>query len=233
MQTGRTNNFRFVKQDFKHFLVNLHLTLFTLIFYAKYGFYGWQHLLSVIFIQYSIFPLDDWLDHERTFPFYILPFLVYAFYNYPLITVLAMAGNLFANIRVLLKKSNFFLERVEGIGDVPIYVTPNALPIGLNSLSLYIAGTLFILFVDSFHKIGHRETASPKLMWLTGLICALLVAGIFAKPNLVFTGLLGVLLVSLIPFHLINNRVYAWAYTQVWLGFSGLIGFYYYLTYFG
>lgn len=223
----------FIKKDLKHFLVNIHLTLMTLLFYAKYGFYGWSHLFSVIFIQYSVMPLDDWLDKERPFPYYILPLLSYAIYYYPLITILAIAGDLFVNLRVLLKQNNFFLERLEGIGNVTIYVVPNTLPIGLNNLSLYTASILFTLFADSFHKIGHGETTNPRLMWLTGFVFLTLAVLIFAKANL-FTVALGVLiLLSLIPFRLIKKRIYAWSYTQAWFGFAGFIAFYYYLTYYG
>lgn len=220
---------KYLKGDIKHFLVNLGITLTVFIVYAKYGFLGWPHLLSVIFIHYSVLPLDDWLDKDRPFPFYILPLLAFSAYYFPLITVLAILGDLIVNLRAIIKKDNFLLERLEGLGNVPIYVLP-LMPLALlNKPSLYLAASLFILFADSFHKIGHRETTHPQLMWTSGLACLFLVSLIFATPTFAFGFLLALTLVSLIPFRLLTKKSSSRVYSQVWFGLAGLIGFYYYL----
>ncbi len=222
-------NFKYLKKDVKHFLVNSGLTLFVFLFYYKFGFYGWPHLLSVIFIQYSIIPLDDWMEGERSFPFYILPLLVFAAYFFPLVTALALLGDVIVNLRAITKTDNVIFERLEGLGAVLIYVLPFTLPIGLNSVRLYTAAVLFLLFADSFHKIGHRETANSKLMWASGLTAFLLVAYIFGTPTKTFVLLFAGTLISLLPFKIIRDKSRSWVYSQIWLNLMGLAGFYYYL----
>lgn len=219
---------KLLKRDLKHFLVNPAF-IFLFLFYDRFGFYGWPHLLSVLFLHYSVLPLDDWLEGERAFPYYVLPFLAFTTYFFPLLTALALIGDVIVNLRAITKSQHFILERVEAVGDVLIYVLPFTLPIGLNSWQLYTAALLFILFGDSFHKIGHQETSHPKLMWLSGLAAFSLVAYLFATPTLTFILLFIATLLSLIPFKLIKNKVYSWRYSQAWFVFSGLIAFYYYL----
>lgn len=220
---------KYLKSDLTHYLINLGTTLTIFIVYAKYGFLGWPHLLSVIFIHYSVLPLDDWLDKDRPFPFYILPLLAFSAYFFPLITVLAILGDLIVNLRAIIKKDNFLLERLEGLGNVPIYVLP-LMPLALlHEPSLYLAASLYLLFADSFHKIGHRETIHPKLMWTSGLTCLFLVSFLFATPTLTFWVLLAVTLISLIPFKLLTKKSSSRTYSQVWFFLAGLIGFYYYL----
>lgn len=220
---------KYLKSDLTHYLINLGTTLTIFIVYAKYGFLGWPHLLSVIFIHYSVLPLDDWLDKDRPFPFYILPLLAFSAYFFPLITVLAILGDLIVNLRAIIKKDNFLLERLEGLGNVPIYVLP-LMPLALlHEPSLYLAASLYLLFADSFHKIGHRETIHPKLMWTSGLTCLFLVSFLFATPTLTFWVLLAVTLISLIPFKLLTKKSSSRVYSQIWFGLAGLIGIYYYL----
>lgn len=220
---------KYLKSDLTHYLINLGTTLTIFIVYAKYGFLGWPHLLSVIFIHYSVLPLDDWLDKDRPFPFYILPLLAFSAYFFPLITVLAILGDLIVNLRAIIKKDNFLLERLEGLGNVPIYVLP-LMPLALlHEPSLYLAASLYLLFADSFHKIGHRETIHPKLMWTSGLTCLFLVSFLFATPTLTFWVLLAVTLISLIHFKLLTKKSSSRTYSQVWFFLAGLIGFYYYL----
>lgn len=220
---------KYLKSDLTHYLINLGTTLTVFVVYAKYGFLGWPHLLSVIFIHYSVLPLDDWLDNDRPFPFYVLPLLAFSAYYFPLITALAVLGDLIVNLRAIIKKDNFLLERLEGLGNVPIYILP-LMPLALlNKPSLYLAASLFILFAGSFHKIGHRETTHSRLMWLSGLAFLFLVSLIFATPTLTFWALLAVTLVSLIPFKLLTKKSSSRAYSQVWFFLAGLIGFYYYL----
>ncbi len=62
-------NFSYLKKDIQHYIAIFPITLFVFLFYVKYGFYGWTHLLSVLFIQYAGLPIDDWLDEGRPFPF--------------------------------------------------------------------------------------------------------------------------------------------------------------------
>lgn len=185
--------------------------------------------MSVIFIHYSVLPLDDWLDSDRPFPYYVLPPLAFSAYYFPLITVLALLGDLIVNLRAIIKKDNFLLERLEGLGNVPIYVLPLMPLVLLNKPNLYLATSIFILFADSFHKIGHRETTHPKLMWVTGLACLFLVSFIFATPSFVFYSFLATTLLSLVPFIVLKKKSSSRAYSQVWFGLAGFIGFYYYL----
>lgn len=222
-------NFTYFKNDIKHYAIIFPITLFVFLFYVKYGFYGWTHLLSVIFIQYAGLPIDDWLDEGRPFPFYVLPMIAFATYFFPLITVLAITGGFLVNLRVLTHKNNFFLERIECLGDVLIYVLPFTLPIGLTNWQMYVAAILYIVFVDSFHKIGHKETSHSKLMWITGLISLTFVSLLFGALNIIFLSLLLTTLLSLLPFVFVKDRLYGWIYTQVWMCSAGLVGFGYYL----
>lgn len=222
-------NLKYIKNDLKHYFVNSPLTMWVFLFYSKYGFYGWPHLLSVIFIHFSIFSLDDWLDMKRPFPYYLLPMLAFSALYYPLITALALCGNLIANLRALTKRNYFVLERLEALGNIPIFVLPFTLPVGLNNFKLYLAAALYLLFADSFHKIGHRETTQPRLMWTSGIVCLIAVVAIFAKPNILFVFFAITTFLSLVPFKIIKNLRFSWTYTQIWFGFIGFVGFYYYL----
>ncbi|HCR80975.1 MAG: hypothetical protein UX28_C0001G0041 [Candidatus Pacebacteria bacterium GW2011_GWA1_46_10] len=222
-------NGKYLKTDLKHFLVNLGETAAGFLFYFKFGFYGWAHLTSVLIIQYVVMPFDDWLEHKRPFPTHAALLTGVAFYFYPLVTTLALLGDVVVNLQAILKKQNFWLERLEGLGNIPIYILPFSLPIGLHHWQLYVAAVLFILFADSFHKIGHRETKYTKLMWSTGLLALTLLMIIFATPTITFAVLAVTLLTSLVPFVLLKEKIRSWAYTQVWFGLAGLIGYYYYL----
>lgn len=218
------------KEDLRHFLVNSAIFLVPLPFiYAKFGFIGWWHVLTVFSIQYMVLPLDDWIEGNRTFPYYILPFFAFAFYHLPAITLLAVAGDYVTNLRAVLKKKNFWLERIETIGNVPIYLMPLMVPIGLGTPTTYLAGTLFFLFADSFHKIGHNESSNDKLMWWTGLGFLLAVVAIFGQPTWVFVGLFILMLLSLLPFKLMKKGKPLYYYTQGWFGLAAAIAFYYYL----
>lgn len=221
---------KYLKRDLRHYLINISITLIPLVIvYLKFGFLGWSHLLSVVFIQYSVLPLDDWLERERPFPYYLFPLLAYSAYYFPVITTLALLGIIVANLRAVLRKDNFLLERLEALGNIPIYVLP-ILPLTLlGRSSLYLAASLYLLFADSFHKIGHQETIHPRLMWLSGLAFLFLVSLIFATPTFVFWALLAVTLVSLVPFKLLTEKSSSRTYSQVWFGLAGLIGIYYYL----
>ena len=66
-------------------------------------------------------------------------------------------------------------------------------------------------------------------MWSTGLLALTLLMIIFATPTITFAVLAVTLLTSLVPFVLLKEKIRSWAYTQVWFGLAGLIGYYYYL----
>lgn len=219
----------YLRKDIKHFLVNAGALLVLLLFYQKYGFLGWPHLLFVICIQYAVLPLDDWLEGARPFPYYILPLVAYAAFYNPLLTALALVGDVVVNLRAMLHNNSFILERLEGLGNLPIYIMPIAVPFGLGSPTLYLAASLFILFADSFHKIGHQETPNPTLMWGTGVAALLLLAGLFATPTVIFASFLAVILASLVPFYLLKSKLYRWGYSQAWFTVVGFMAFYYYL----
>lgn len=219
----------YLKRDIKHFLVNLGTTLVVIVFYLRFGFYGWKHLFTILFIHYAAMPLDDWMEGERPFPYYVVPLVAFAVYFYPLITVLAFCGGVIVNLRAITGNNSFLLERFEALGNILVYIVPFTLPVGLNNPQLYIASVLIILFADSFHKIGHQESSKPKLLWLTGLASLLLVAYLFATQTVVFYVLFALTLISLLPFRLIKKKVHSWAYSQVWFGLVAFISFYYYL----
>lgn len=222
----------YLKRDMWHYFVNATLTLLVLVFYWKYGFYGWHHLISVIAIQYSVLPLDGWLEKARPFPYYVVPMLAFAAYHYPLITALALAGDVVVNLRSILKRNSFILEKIESIGNIPIYVMPFTFPIGLNDMSLYLAAFLFLLFMDSFHKIGHKESSNARMAWITGLAFFFAAIFLYATPTPLFVAFASLCLISIIPFKLLEKRKQAWAYSQLWFGFAGFIAFYYYLAFF-
>lgn len=219
----------YIKNDLKHFAVNLGQLATGFLWYIKFGFYGWAHLISAVIIQYTILPIDDWLDDDRPFPYYALLLVMIAFYFYPLITAMAMLGNVLANIQFLLKKESFWLARLESLGSIPIYILPFSIPAGINDWRLYTAATLFVLFADSFHKLGHQETKARKLMWLSGLIFLGLLAFIFATPTITFMISAIIIFISLIPFAKIKDKKTSWAYTQIWFAISSLTASYYFL----
>jgi hypothetical protein len=218
-----------LKKDLKHFVVNIFPTSCVFLFYLKFGFYGWPHLLSVLALQYAVLPLDDWMEKERSFPYYVLPMLVFAGYFYPLVTALVLLGDGIVNIQALLNRKNFLLERLEGLGNILVYVLPFTLPIGLHTPQLYAAAILFILFLDSFHKIGHRETAHPQLMWATGLICLAGLVWLFGTLTSTFLILAVIMIASLLPFKTLTEKAKSWRYSQLWFGLAGYIAIYYYL----
>lgn len=224
----------YFKEDLRHYVFNIPQSLVVTLFYLKFGFLGWEHLLSLFFIQYFVLPLDDWLDKRRPFPFYVVPMILFSFYFYPLITILALAGALVVNLGAIVKKKNFIVERLEGLGNFPIYALPILIPFGLNDFKFAFSVMLFILFLDSFHKISHRETSSPKLMWITGILFFVLALYNFALPNLIFIGLISVILLSLIPFWIFRkkHKIFSWSYYWIFQYVSIYFGAYYYLNYF-
>lgn len=222
-------NFKYLKEDIRHFLVNLGESSASFLFYLKFGFYGWEHLLTVLIIQYTIMPFDDWIEGKRTFPYYSLPLVFIAFHFYPLVTFLAGLGEIVVNLQVILKRQNFLLERLEGLGNMAFYILPFTIPVGLHTWQLYVAATLFLVFADSFHKIGHRETKYEDLMWRTAFLSLAVLAIVFYTPTIAFYIALLTLLVSLIPFKTLRKKRPLYNYTQAWFGISGFVAFYYYL----
>lgn len=218
----------YLKSDLRHYLRNAHLTLFVVPFYLKFGFYGWHHLLSLILLQYALIPLDDWLDADRPFPLYVLPMLAVAAYFYPLVTALALLGDIIVNLRVITRSTAFIVERLEGLGNVFAAVTPLTLPVGLHNPELYIAAGLFTLFADSIHKLGDNESTHPKAMWISGLGALGVAGGVFYRPTAFFFVALAGLIISMIPFMIIPAQ-YRKVYARFWFGLSGLIAFSYYL----
>lgn len=219
---------RFQERDLRHFLVNTGTMIGGFLFYLKFGFYGWPHLIAVVLLWYATLPLDDWIEKERPFPYHAGIITAVVAFFYPLITVSVLFGNLMTNLRSLLKKDTFLLERLEGVGNVFVYVAPFVLmrppPPGV-----YLATTLFVLFADSFHKIGHKETKHVKAMWITGLLSLIFVTARFATSDLLFFTLLALLVISLIPFATLKEKKKSWLYTQVWFGFAGIMAYSYYL----
>ncbi len=187
--------------------------------------------ISCLFFLFSMLvcpSMTGWTK-EGLFRFYVLPMIAFAAYFFPLITVFAIIGGFLVNLRVLTHKNTFFLERIECLGDVLIYVLPFTLPIGLTNWQIYVAAILYIVFVDSFHKIGHQDTSHSTLMWITGLISLMFVSLLFGALNIIFMSLLFATLLSLLPFVIVKDRFHSWIYTQVWICSVGLVGFGYYL----
>lgn len=218
----------FVEKDLKRLLVNTGVLAGGFLFYLKFGFYGWEHLLTVLCLQYAVFPLDDWLEGQRPFPYHAAALMIIGLCISPFITLSVIAGTLLVNIRVLLKRNTFLLERIEAIGNLFVYILPFILPLQHPLPRVYLAAILFVLFADSFHKIGHRETLHPKAMWATGLLFLGLLAFLFSTATVIFAVLAVMILASLIPFAVLKDEKQAWVYTQVWFGFAGPVAYYYY-----
>ncbi len=222
---------KYVLSDIRHYISNISLTFIALIFYYKFGFYGWHHFISLVFIQYAALALDDWIEKKRPFPYYCLLLLGVGFYFYPILTVITMTGLWLTNLRYLLKREDFILERLEGFGNLP-YALILLQPIGLTDLKTLVSVSLFILFVDSFHKIGHRDTKYPNLMWISAFAIMFLDIILWwgnINANLFDLSIFLVLAVlSVVPFRLFQNKptAYGWAYYQYWQAMVAFFGFY-------
>lgn len=220
---------RFLNRDARHFIVSLGVMSVGFLCYVKFGFYGWKHLILVLLLWYVVLPLDDWFEKERPLPYHAIFIAALIAYFYPLMVVLALLGTGITNLRFLLKKNNFFLEKMESLGNVLVGIAPFILPLHTPPHLIYVAASLFILFADSFHKIGHRETKHIQLTWFTGLFFLLPLLVIFGIPGMTVVIITLVLLASLIPFALLTDKKHSWLYTQIWFGLAGFIGYYYYL----
>jgi hypothetical protein len=216
---------------FIHIIANLPLLFIALIFYHTFGFYGWSHLISGIFLMYSVIRLDRFIDLRHKFPWHIIPLVIFSAYHYPLITILVLAGGLLINLRAITKRDFFAFERVEGLGMFLIGVFPFVLPLGVTDPIMFLGPALFVLGIDSFHKIGHRETSNLALMWTTGIAfftIAVISYIIFFEPPI--TDLLPVIFTiygPLIGFKLLKNRSQfaSWLYYQIWQCFIIIILF--------
>lgn len=223
------NTSTYLKRDVQHFLASIGVLAPNFLFYLKFGFYGWHHFAGVLLAWYAAASLDDWLEKKRSFPFYILIPLGGALYLEPLITLVVLLGNGIANLQAILNRNNFWLERLEGLGNALVFTLPFILPLQTLPFSVYPAVALFLLFADSIHKIGHRETKQPRKLWITSFISMAILAIVFATPTIAFATLVVTLLLSLIPFTRIRDAKQSWLYTQFWFGLAGFLAYYYYL----
>jgi len=206
-------------RDLAHFSVNLPLILTVLIpVYVKVGFLGWIHLASVLCIYWSGFLIDDWLEASRRFPLQSIPLVSFSAVSYPIVTGLALVGILLVNIRTMLRLpiastrsggfgrfgrfgpfGGFLLERVEGLGNLLVIFIPVMVPAGLVNTRVMVAAVCIILFIDSFHKIAHGETSSPRLLAATGLVGLAAATLIYAPSTFLF---LPIVLLLTAPFFL-------------------------------
>lgn len=217
------------KQDLLHILVNLPLSMVCLVYYPKFGFerYGWRHVLFLATLQY-VLPLDNWIDGERGFPYYILPVIALSFWSYPTLFILSLGGTVVVNLREIFGVRGLIYERLEALGNFLILVMPMLVPIMWYApLSNAI---LYVLFMDAFHKIGHRETISQKWTWISGLIFYGAVVILFVRGALHLL-LCSIATISFIPFYLMRGRPrkYTWAYFQLWQVVACWVGFGYLL----
>jgi hypothetical protein len=187
-----------------------------------FGFYGWQHLLTGIFLIYSIILLDRFIDQRHKFPWHIIPLIIASLYFLPLITLSVVLGALIINLRILVRSNSFIFERLEGVGMVLIGLLPFVLPLGITDPLMYLGPALFIMGIDSFHKIGHRETTNACLMWITGIsffLIAIVSYAILFKPALSEMGPVAlVTFVPLIGFKIAEkkSKFFSWCYYQMW-----------------
>ncbi len=192
----------------------------VVFFYQTFGFYGFEHLFSIIFLHFSIVVLDDYIDKKQPFPWYVAPLLVVSAYFYPLVTFLAICGLLLVNLRALIKSDSFIHERIEGLGMIPIGLLPLILPLGITDVHAFIAPIFIILLIDSFHKISHRETKHDRLMWISGMIFLLVFTLIYVTTVFDLIILVIIAYIPLAGFRILQKKIkkYAFVYYQCWQG---------------
>ena len=143
-------------------------------------------------------------------------------------TTSTRAREVIINLKHLLKTDDFKVERLEGIGDVLIYVVPFTLMAGITSLWLYFGIILFVLYADAFHKIGHGETKYPFASFLWGNAVMVFVGLWWGRWDLPYTwAFLALTLVGELGFLLFKGRKHY--YNIVWQSIIAPMGFVYLL----
>jgi hypothetical protein len=217
----------YLRKHFLHFIINSPLVIVVVFFYQTFGFYGWPHLISVILLAYASIPLDEYLDSKQRFPSYIIPMFAFSGIFYPWITLSVIVGCLLINLRALLKSSSFLYERIEGIGMLPLAIFPFILPLSIHDFTAYLPPLLFVLIIDSFHKIAHKESINIEAMWISGVVLIAIVVIIYVHT---FFDLFVLLLVVILP--IIGLKViadysikYTKTYYQIWQGIVTIVLF--------
>jgi hypothetical protein len=144
--------------------------------------------------------------------------LLFAGYFYPLVTFLALVGCFIINLRTFTNSTAFFYERLEGSGMLLIGIFPYVLPLGIRDPMAFLPAFLFIMAIDSFHKIAHRETKHTILMWSSGIAFVLIAMVLYAHSLSDILVLTLVALLPLIGLKIVEKKAkkYSWAYYQTW-----------------
>ena len=229
-----------VQKDIEHIFYNLPLSLLALLFYSKFGFqsYGWFHVVLLVCWTVLIYSLDDWLDERNTRklpPFYNFPLLLIAFLISPFITTTSVVGLILINSRALLKKSDFWIEEVESISEVLVFMPIFYYPIATSFPESYLKSIPVIYIIDKIHKLGHRETINRKRTIIQTIILSMVVAGItiWYRDNLpLFFAILSVLIMAVIPVLKAETPQKGWFAFQMWQAFAVPLIIYYVLFYF-
>ncbi len=219
------------RRDLEHLAVNLNLNIVApIVFYATQGFaaYGIPHLLFIILWSIWIYTMDDALETRR-FPLYLWPMLTASLILQPLLTVLVVAGEFLINLKDLTRKESIALELLEGPGNTLIYVAPFLVPLGVSDPLLWAAITMFVTYINCFHKIGHRESCNARLSMVVGLSLATVVGLLYGRWDELFTWLyLAIALTLLVPLPRVKWKLY---YNLVWQSAMGPLGFLYLALY--
>lgn len=210
------------------------------MFYNRFGFeaYGWSHVVLLICWTVLIYSLDDWLDDlnkRKLPPLYNFPLLLIAFYISTFITIVSIIGLILINSRALLKKTSFWLEEVESISEMLVFMPIYLYPIVTRFPESYLESIPVLYIVDKIHKLGHKETINRKRTIVQTIIVSVIVCGItiWYRDNLIFfIAILFTLLVFIIPVIKVEDQKKGWYAFQMWQAFAVPLIVYYVLYYY-
>jgi len=207
-----------VLKDIKHILVNAPLVLPYFLFTRAYGpGYDPSGATGLFMLCVALLlPLDDWLESRRGFPLWLLPVIVLMLFINPVMGLLAVSGYYLVNLRVFLGHDHWLLERVEALGNVPLYVLPLVAPVERWDILAFGLGACVAF--DCFHKLGHWETPWRQKAWVHGLCLMTYLAGLLlftrGPQPAILLGMMSFYL-SVLPFTSRSPRFTYWYY-QLW-----------------
>jgi hypothetical protein len=200
----------------------------------KFGFsrYGVFHLVVLICWTIYIYSIDDWLDGDRSFPFYNLPLIAISLMLSPYVTIATIIGLIIINIRKLVNNNSFLLEKFESVGELLIFVPIFFVPLNSTFPNFYIGSLPVIFIIDQIHKLGHKETVNFKLTIVITTIISILIiiqAFIISDDVLLLVLVLSIIILGVIPVLKPIFNKSSWFWFQLWQAYSVPLIIYYLL----
>lgn len=160
--------------------------------------------------------------------------LLIALFISPFITIVTMVGLVLINARALLKKTSFWLEEIESISEMLVFIPIYFYPIGTRLPQSYLEAIPVIYILDKMHKLGHRETNNRKKTIIHVIIVSVLVFTITAWHGLnlvILISIVIILFIFAIPVIKAETQKKGWYAFQMWQAFAVPIIIYYVLFY--